>query len=170
MRKKDLIFPAVLSAAIMSFAGIGLAASPYAGQLAQAQTEQPPTGGAEQPAAQAEPKEGMEVVNAEGQKIGEVKSVEGEQIIVSIGEYLGIGARDVALSRDQLQPTGSGEDAKLQTSMTQQELQQLPPHEGGAGGGSAPGAAPGGEAPSPGGGGGEAPSPGGGGGGEGGGG
>lgn len=169
MIKKEPLFRAALSAALISFAGAAMAAD-APGQLAQASqpgqpgvesspSSPPPaagetgtgagadtgaagagaTGGA---AATLDAKEGMDVVNAQGEKIGEVAAIEGEQIIVSVGGFLGMGAREVALNKSELQMSGSGEEAKLQTSMTQEELEKLPAHEA-----SSTGTPPGGQMP-----------------------
>jgi len=155
MRKKDLLISAAFGAAVISFAGTALATGvqpAQPGQLAQATTP-----GTDAPAAQpgaADVKEGMEVVNAEGRKIGEVTRVDGDQVIVSIGEYLGMGERQVVLQRDQLKTAGAGEQPRLEISMSDEELRQLPAHEaggsgatGGTGGTDAPAAQPGGNIP-----------------------
>jgi len=148
MIKKEPFFRAALSAALITFAGAAMAAD-APGQLAQASqpgqpgvesspgappaagdTGAPPAaGGAAGTTGELDAKEGMDVVNAKGEKIGEVAAIEGEQIIVSVGGFLGMGAREVALSKTELQMSGSGEEAKLQTSMTQEELEKLPAHQ-----------------------------------------
>jgi hypothetical protein len=69
---------------------------------------------------------GKNVVNTKGDAIGEVKAVHGDQVIVSVGGFLGIGSRDVALNWSELTMSGSGDNAKLQTSMTKDELKSLP--------------------------------------------
>lgn len=73
---------------------------------------------------------GTEVVNAEGRKIGEVAGVSGDHIIISVDEYLGMGERQVVLNRDQLQIASDG--ARLQTTLSTEELQRLPQHGGAA--------------------------------------
>lgn len=72
---------------------------------------------------------GKDVVNQQNDKIGEIDSVSGKQVIVSVGGFLGMGDRKVALDWEQLSLTGTGEDTKIQTSMTKEQLEQLPEHE-----------------------------------------
>ena len=121
----------------------GAGAPPAAGD-----TGAPPAaGGAAGTTGELDAKEGMDVVNAKGEKIGEVAAIEGEQIIVSVGGFLGMGAREVALSKTELQMSGTGEEAKLQTSMTQEELEKLPAHESAAPTGGAESPPPGGQMP-----------------------
>jgi len=69
---------------------------------------------------------GKDVVNVEGDTIGEVKGIQGDSLVVSVGGFLGIGARDVALSRSQVSVTGVGDDQKIVTSLTKDELKAMP--------------------------------------------
>jgi hypothetical protein len=85
-----------------------------------------PGAAAEKPATPPQTIVGKNVVNTKGDTIGEVKSVKGDQVIVSVGGFLGIGSRDVALNWNELTMTGSGDSAKLQTTMTKDELKNLP--------------------------------------------
>jgi hypothetical protein len=85
-----------------------------------------PGAAAEKPATPPQTIVGKNVVNTKGDTIGEVKSVKGDQVIVSVGGFLGIGSRDVALNWNELTMTGSGDNAKLQTTMTKDELKNLP--------------------------------------------
>lgn len=80
-------------------------------------------------------REGMDVVDTQDKKIGEVAGVEGDKVILSVGGFLGMGAREVALDRNQLTMAGTGDDAKLQTTMTQKEIEALPEHKPAASGG-----------------------------------
>ncbi|MEX2451074.1 MAG: PRC-barrel domain-containing protein [Rhodospirillales bacterium] len=69
---------------------------------------------------------GKDIVNNEGDTIGEIESVSDNQVIVSVGGFLGIGDRKVALGWDQITQTGTGKDAKLMTSKTKEELKMMP--------------------------------------------
>ncbi len=69
---------------------------------------------------------GKSVTNAAGEDIGEISAVIGNQVVVEVGGFLGIGARDVALDWSQITPTGTGNDMKLQTTLTKDELQAMP--------------------------------------------
>ncbi len=69
---------------------------------------------------------GKDVVNLEGDSIGEVKGIQGDNLVVSVGGFLGIGARNVALSRSQVSITGTGDDQKIVTSLTKDELKAMP--------------------------------------------
>lgn len=105
------------------------------------------TGGAMEKSAPTKDLVGKDIVNPAGETIGEVKAVEGNQLIVGVGGFLGIGERDVALEWDQVSMTGTGKDAKLTTNMTKDQLKALPEHKiergpaggsmGGSGGGGA---------------------------------
>ena len=87
---------------------------------------------AEKPATPPESIVGKNVVNTKGDTIGEVKAIHGDQVIVSVGGFLGMGSRDVALNWNELTMTGSGENAKLQTAMTKDELKNLPEYKTGS--------------------------------------
>ena len=69
---------------------------------------------------------GKSIVNADGDEIGEVSKIVGDQVIVEVGGFLGIGARDVAVSWSQIQPTGMGDDMELRTTLTKEELEAMP--------------------------------------------
>ncbi len=69
---------------------------------------------------------GKDVVNTKGEKVGEVSKLSGDQVIVSSGGFLGIGAHDVAIPWSQVTMQGAGDKAKLQISMTKDELKQMP--------------------------------------------
>ncbi|MBB4315902.1 PRC-barrel domain-containing protein [Roseospira marina] len=72
---------------------------------------------------------GREVVNAEGDTVGEVSAVAGNRVIVEVGGFLGIGARGVALNWRDLTPIGSGEDMKLETTLTDAQIKDLPKYD-----------------------------------------
>lgn len=69
---------------------------------------------------------GKDVVNAKGEKIGEVDSIDGNMVIVGVGGFLGIGEHDVALSADQITRTGTGKNAKLKVNLTKDRLKAMP--------------------------------------------
>jgi sporulation protein YlmC with PRC-barrel domain len=69
---------------------------------------------------------GKDIVNTDGEEIGEVTEISGDQVIASVGGFLGMGAHDVALNWSDLTMTGSGEDMKLETSFTKDELKKMP--------------------------------------------
>jgi hypothetical protein len=79
-------------------------------------------------AASAAEWKGKPLVDSSGDKIGEVKDVQGQNVIVSTGGFLGMGSKDVQISRDRLTVSGSGNDMKLQTSMTKEQIKDLPEH------------------------------------------
>lgn len=75
---------------------------------------------------------GTDVVGADNQKIGDVndllfdKSGQIHAVIVGVGGFLGLGAKDVALSMQsfEVMPGANGADTKLKLSMTKEQLQQ----------------------------------------------
>lgn len=91
------------------------------------------TGGQQMTQVQAEKLIGADVKNAQNETIGEVEAVRLGQggsvqdVIVSVGGFLGMGARDVALSWNDLQVTQNGE--AVQTTMTEEQLRNLPEYE-----------------------------------------
>jgi hypothetical protein len=74
--------------------------------------------------------EGKDVLNMEGDKIGQVEAIAGDALIVSVGGFLGIGERKVALSRGNVNITGAGDAVKIQTTMTKDQLRALPEYTG----------------------------------------
>jgi hypothetical protein len=90
-----------------------------------------------------------DVVDTSGDKVGKVKEVVGRDVVVSVGGFLGMGEKDVRIPRDRLTITGSGSDAKVQTTMTKDQLKALADDRAsGTSPGSAPAPAPGRTAPS----------------------
>lgn len=73
---------------------------------------------------------GRAITNAQNEKIGEIKSIHLDRngvvdaVIVSVGGFLGIGDREVALAWKDLQVSANGE--KVSTSLTRDQLQALP--------------------------------------------
>ncbi len=93
---------------------------------------------------------GKDVVNTKGEKIGEVEKISGDQVVVSSGGFLGIGSHDVAIPWSQVTMVGTGDDAKLELSLSKDELKQMPEYKepksstGATGGGAGMGGAGGG--------------------------
>ena len=71
---------------------------------------------------------GREVVNAQGQRIGTVKTIVGTQVIVAIEGAEGVTGRDVALPWEKLTVSGEGEKLRLQTNLTREQLKLLIPY------------------------------------------
>jgi sporulation protein YlmC with PRC-barrel domain len=69
---------------------------------------------------------GKNVINATGDEIGKVSKIVGGLVIVEVGGFLGIGTHDVAVDWSQLQATGIGDDMKLKTTLTKDEIKGLP--------------------------------------------
>lgn len=72
---------------------------------------------------------GMDVVNAKGDEIGEIKDLvlDSRQIahaVVSVGGFLGIGAKDIAVPFDQLRV--GPESVILMSETSESELKQMP--------------------------------------------
>lgn len=71
--------------------------------------------------------DGVEVVDGTGDKIGEVKQIvlapdrRSAHAVISAGGFLGMGARDIMVSLDELKPMGD----KLQMSATKEEIAAL---------------------------------------------
>ncbi|MBE0530435.1 MAG: hypothetical protein IH626_06365 [Rhodospirillales bacterium] len=151
--KKTTMFATILGAATLTLAGAALAAEAVPGADGGASTllwtapvapGQPvqwmPSGSTDPRAdsiAMAKPSSapytespasaiGMEVITADGATIGEIDSIAGSQIVVSVGSQLGVGTHDVVLYWPQLRPVGTGDDMKLQTTLTSAEIRALP--------------------------------------------
>jgi hypothetical protein len=127
--KRDAFFRTVLSAAMVTVAVAAQAAEPQPG-VKPAEG----SGGATMtsPAVPAIPPTsvvGMDVVNAKGKKIGEVSRIVGDQVVVSVGGFLGIGSHDVALNWKQFDMMGSGKKAKLRTDISEDELKRMQEYE-----------------------------------------
>lgn len=68
---------------------------------------------------------GQTVYNRNGEAIGQVKAVHGDRLAVSVGSYLGVGTRDIALTRAQMD-TKTTTNNKLTTTLSKQELAAQP--------------------------------------------
>lgn len=69
---------------------------------------------------------GQSVYNRQGEVVGQVKAVDQGRLIVSLGSSLGIGARDVGMSRAQVAQEGAGRALRLTTDLSPAELAALP--------------------------------------------
>jgi putative membrane protein len=104
------------------------------------QDEQPEPAQPEQPGATPQPQQavsiekllGSPVVNTKGDKVGKIEDVVLDQTgkyyaVVSVGGFLGIGAKDVALPLNDLQ---LGQDeAYLMSAETEDQLKQMPEYD-----------------------------------------
>lgn len=92
----------------------------------QAGIEQDTSAGTSTMAYNPEDYDGKRVVNANGDKVGEVEKLvisTGDQqvyAVIGVGGFLGIGEKDVAIPLEQLQP--QGEDLTLASGITEDEL------------------------------------------------
>lgn len=89
----------------------------------------PRTGAAPVAGLEAERIVGMDVVNAEGKEVGEIKDLvlDRQQVahaVISVGGFLGIGAKDVAVPFEQLRV--GPDNVTLMSNSTQAELKQMP--------------------------------------------
>jgi hypothetical protein len=134
-----LAVPAVALAQAGSTTGQGSTGS--SGQTGASDTMSPGTGtgsgtmgsGSSTGQAQAQELIGADVKNAQNETIGEIESVHLDQsgmvsnIIVSVGGFLGLGSRDVALSWNDLQVAEGGQS--VTTTMTKEQLKSLPEYQ-----------------------------------------
>jgi sporulation protein YlmC with PRC-barrel domain len=73
---------------------------------------------------------GTDVVGSDNQKIGDIgdilfdKQGKIDAYIISVGGFLGMGAKEIALPPSQVQWTKDGNEEKLKVSMTKEQLQQ----------------------------------------------
>ena len=77
---------------------------------------------------------GQDVTDENGDTIGQVSGISGDNVIVSTSQALGIGARDVSVpwSEFKTQQGATGKSA-LQLSMSKDDFRGLPAFQGGAG-------------------------------------
>jgi len=141
--------------------------TPPAAAQSQPSTGQASTGKADFVASQkpdqwvASKFKGTDVLGADNQKIGDISDIlfdktgKIEAFVVSVGGFLGVGAKEVALAPSSFDvvPGQNGAADKLKTSMSKDQLQQAqnfaryePPRPATTGAG--PGAMPGGMRPS----------------------
>ncbi len=101
--------------------------SPESGDTASsAKMEQSTSTGAQTTAYNPKDYDGKDVVNAKGDKVGEVDKLvvsTGDQkvyAVVGVGGFLGIGEKNVAIPLEQLQP--QGDNLALSSGITEDEL------------------------------------------------
>ena len=68
---------------------------------------------------------GKDVVDARGDTVGEIRDVQGQNAVVAVGGFLGIGEKEVMIPKDRLTPVGSGSARKFQTNMTKEQIRDL---------------------------------------------
>jgi hypothetical protein len=137
--KKHTLLGTILAATIVAAGSVALAqaqqtpgaapgspASPGTETMPNQAKPMTPGGDAGAMSQPAEDVVGKNVVNAEGEDIGKISAIEGNTVIVAVGGFLGIGARDVALDWSKITPTGMGDEMKLQTTLTKAELEAMP--------------------------------------------
>ena len=120
----------LLSASVASFAvAIGLAwaqeTPSYTGDAAATQLTEPAT--------DAVKLEGQNIFDANGQPVGTVEAIvtadDGSQnAILSVGGFLGLGAKKISVAVDELQPNADGSGYTI--SMTAEEVEAAPAYEG----------------------------------------
>ena len=104
----------------------------FAWGLALAQDNTSGTTGALPTAVDANKLIGRNIVNTNGDTVGEIDSVVIDQsgkvryVVVGVGGFLGIGKKDVALAWDELKISDNGE--KVTTAATKDQLAALPEH------------------------------------------
>lgn len=69
---------------------------------------------------------GRIVHGPDGRPIGEVRALDRGRLIVAVDSALGIGTREIGLTRAQVSQSGSGLQPRLVTSLTRDELSRLP--------------------------------------------
>ena len=136
MKMNRTILSAAVSAALFALAGAAYAADRNPDENGQATSppaitapsEDAPANGAlnAKPATPPDSIVGMDVVNADGDKIGDVSKVVGDQVVISVGGFLGIGEHEVALPWSKFTTNGTGDNAKLEVAVTKDELKDMP--------------------------------------------
>ncbi len=116
------------TALLLATAGIAHAQNPgnTSGPVRNAPGAESPSGAATIGADFGAGLVGATVYNRGGEAVGQVRAVESDRLTVSVGSYLGMGAKDIVLVRPNVQLTGSGTDQRLITNLTKQELGMQP--------------------------------------------
>ena len=113
----------------------GKSAAPAGQAGSSAATTTPSTGDAWQSRFSADELIGKDVVNAKGDQVGEIQDVvvdpssKAMYAVVSVGGFLGMGDKDVAMSFDQLRL--GADDAILMSEQSEDQLKQLPAYDEG---------------------------------------
>lgn len=80
----------------------------------------------------AEELEGKKVLTLTGEEVGEIEDVgrsatqQARVATVDVGGFLGIGEKTIAIPLSELEPSVSGEDEAVRTSMTRTSIEALP--------------------------------------------
>jgi hypothetical protein len=80
----------------------------------------------------AEELEGKKVLTLTGEEVGEIEEVgrsatqQARVATVDVGGFLGIGEKTIAIPLSELEPSVSGEDEAVRTSMTRTSIEALP--------------------------------------------
>lgn len=131
----------LLSASVASLAlGLGVAAA----QEETQETQETPSYADEPATAEEAPMEegtgaetaeleGQNVFDANGQPVGTIESVKTEEdgtevAILSVGGFLGLGAKKISVGVDELQPNADGSGYTI--AMTAEEVEAAPEYEG----------------------------------------
>jgi hypothetical protein len=69
---------------------------------------------------------GHTILDANGNVVGTITEIRGDQIYVTGGQYLGSGSKVYLWPRDQIVVKGSGPDMVITTPLTQQQIVVLP--------------------------------------------
>lgn len=88
--------------------------------------------GSDLSALTAEELEGKKVLTLTGEEVGEIEDVgrsatqQARVATVDVGGFLGIGEKTIAIPLSELEPSVSGEDEAVRTSMTRTSIEALP--------------------------------------------
>ncbi|QND60634.1 PRC-barrel domain containing protein [Mesorhizobium huakuii] len=75
--------------------------------------------------------DGATIYGADNEKVGTVSHQHGSQIVIDVGGFLGIGAKPVAVSANQLDFMRDEEgDVHAVTTWTKAQLEDMPEHQG----------------------------------------
>jgi putative membrane protein len=132
----------------MAGSDAGSAEQPGAAATQQAQSGQAQSDPAQSAPAQSDPAAdnplmgmtagdliGKTVVNEQGDEVGEIEDIvigtsdQSVQAVVSVGGFLGIGDKTVAMSFDELQPGQEEDSVLLSSGATVEELKQRPAYD-----------------------------------------
>lgn len=70
--------------------------------------------------------EGKALVGPAGEKVGQIEKVAGDKMIVSVGGFLGIGAKRVLVPQEEVDIARTGEGVQAVTSLTEEALKAMP--------------------------------------------
>jgi hypothetical protein len=74
--------------------------------------------------------EGATIYGPNNEKIGSVDHLHGNQVVIDVGGFLGIGAKPVAVAASQLDfMRGEDGDVHAVTSWTKDQLEDMPEHQ-----------------------------------------